>query len=240
VSGGRDASLVVNTDYQRERSMSFGPQCLSRCRWPRSLWRLLRYSLRHSMMGWLALGLLAATHEICVAAPAGAASDARTLSSASEVSTVRVGSSAQWPAALPARLTVGILEGGWPPFDIPQDGRLAGVSGDLLRALVGPNVVIETKTYPDMAKLLEAACAGQVDLLTSVARTPKRERCLSFTVPYFHSFASAVVRRDDTRYENPARLAGVSRSSAVLRVNVCCAMAFRARASSRSRARTKR
>ncbi|WP_241495812.1 ATP-binding protein [Paraburkholderia monticola] len=192
--------------------MTFGPQRLSRCRWPRSLWRLPRYSLRQLIVGWLALGLLAVTHEICVAAPAGAAPDAPTISSASEVSTVRAGSSAHlpaaFPAAFPARLTVGILEGGWPPFDIPQDGRLAGVSGDLLRALVGQNVVIETKTYPDMAQLLEAACAGQVDLLTSLARTPKRERCLSFTVPYFHSFASAVVRRDDTRYVNAARLAG--------------------------------
>ncbi|HEX3379490.1 MAG TPA: transporter substrate-binding domain-containing protein [Paraburkholderia sp.] len=130
------------------------------------------------------------------------------MSSASDVAAVRVGSGAPSPPSFPPRLTVGILEGGWPPFDIPQDGRLAGVSGDLLRALVGPNVVIETKTYPDMAKLVDAACAGRVDLLMSMARTPERERCLSFTAPYFHSFASAVVRREDTRYANPADLAG--------------------------------
>lgn len=108
----------------------------------------------------------------------------------------------------PARLTVGVLAEGWPPFDIEQGGRLTGVSGDLLRALVGPNVVIEAKTFPDMAQLLAAACAGDVDLLISVARTPERERCLSFTAPYFRAFASAVVRRDDDRYTNLAGLAG--------------------------------
>ena len=108
----------------------------------------------------------------------------------------------------PARLTVGVLAEGWSPFDIQQGGRLTGVSGDLLRALVGPNVVIEAKTFPDMAQLLAAACAGNVDLLMSVARTPERERCLSFSAPYFRAFASAVVRRDDDRYTNPAGLAG--------------------------------
>ncbi|WP_233846924.1 ATP-binding protein [Paraburkholderia sp. HD33-4] len=154
------------------------------------------------MVCWLASCLLAATHALCIAAPAGAES------ASSVISAVRTVSSASSPNAFPARLTVGILEGGWPPFDIPQDGRLAGVSGDLLRALVGPNVVIETKRFPDMATLTAAACAGDVDLLTSTARTPERERCLSFTAPYFHSFASAVVRRDDARYVNPADVAG--------------------------------
>ncbi len=141
-------------------------------------------------------------HAVCMAAPADAASESPL------VSAVRSGSAASSHLEFPVRLTVGILEGGWPPFDIPQTGRLAGVSGDLLRALVGPNVVIETKSFPDMTKLVAAACAGEVDLLTSVARTPERERCLRFTVPYFRSFASAVVRRDDARYVNASGLAG--------------------------------
>ncbi|NML30602.1 ATP-binding protein [Paraburkholderia antibiotica] len=121
----------------------------------------------------------------------------------------QAGTSAAPPATtLPAHLTVGVLEDGWPPFDIPQDGQLAGMSGELLRALVGPDVVIETKAFPDMTQLLAAACAGQVDLLMSAARTPERERCLSFTAPYFHSFAAAVVRRDDDRYASAAALTG--------------------------------
>ncbi|WP_233804183.1 ATP-binding protein [Paraburkholderia sp. HP33-1] len=159
-------------------------------------------------MHWLALCLLAATHAICMAAPGGVESEASAIVSVSAASAVHVRSLAPSPTAFPARLTVGILEGGWPPFDIQQDGRPAGISGDLLRVLVGPNVVIETKTFPDMAKLIDAACSGQVDLLMSVARTPERERCLGFTAPYFRAFASAVVRRDDTHYANSANLGG--------------------------------
>ncbi|MCC8404200.1 transporter substrate-binding domain-containing protein [Paraburkholderia sp. MMS20-SJTN17] len=159
-------------------------------------------------MHWLALGLLAAAHAICPAAPNGVESGAPAIASGWAASAVQVRSLASSPAAFPDRLTVGMLEGGWPPFEIQQDGRPAGVSGDLLRALVGPHVIIETKTYADMAKLIEAACSGQVDLLMSMARTPQRERCLNFTAPYFRGFASAVVRRDENRYANSADLAG--------------------------------
>jgi ABC-type amino acid transport substrate-binding protein len=110
--------------------------------------------------------------------------------------------------AFPAKLIVGVLAGGWAPFDMLQDGRLTGVSGDYLRALVGPNVVIEAQVFPDMPQLLAAACAGNIDLLMSVARTPERERCINFTAPYFRSSISAVVRRDGDRYASRRELAG--------------------------------
>jgi two-component system, NarL family, sensor histidine kinase EvgS len=108
----------------------------------------------------------------------------------------------------PAKLTVGVLAGGWLPFDSLQNGRFTGMSVDYLRALVGPKVAIEPKEFPDMPQLLAAACAGQVDLLTSIARMPERERCVSFTAPYFRSSSSAVVRRDVDGYGSPAQIAG--------------------------------
>ncbi|MFL9893551.1 transporter substrate-binding domain-containing protein [Paraburkholderia sp. RL17-381-BIF-C] len=117
-------------------------------------------------------------------------------------------SNSQSVAAFPAKLTIGVLAGGWLPLDALQGGRLTGMSVDYLRALVGPNVVIEAKAFPDVPQLLAAACAGEVDLLTSVARTPERERCLSFTAPYFRSSSSAVVRRDGDSYASPAQIAG--------------------------------
>ncbi|WP_144144299.1 ATP-binding protein [Paraburkholderia sp. BCC1884] len=110
--------------------------------------------------------------------------------------------------AFPAKLTVGVLAQNWMPFDGLQDGQLSGMSVDYLRALVGPDVVFETKIFPDMPQLLAAACAGNVDLLMSVARTPERERCLSFTAPYVRSTTSAVVRREADGYESPGQLAG--------------------------------
>ncbi|MFM0626490.1 ATP-binding protein [Paraburkholderia xenovorans] len=111
-------------------------------------------------------------------------------------------------ANFPAKLTVGVLANSWLPFDALQDGQLTGMSVDYLRALVGPNVVIEAKAFPDLPQLLAAACAGNVDLLMSFARTPERERCLSFTAPYFRSSTSVVVRRDSNSYGSPAQLTG--------------------------------
>ncbi|MFM0301174.1 transporter substrate-binding domain-containing protein [Paraburkholderia sediminicola] len=108
----------------------------------------------------------------------------------------------------PATLTVGVLANGWMPFDGLQDGQLTGLSTDYLRALVGPNVVIESKAFPDMPQLLAAACAGDVDLVMSVARTPERERCFSFTAPYFRASASVAVRRDGDVYASATQLAG--------------------------------
>ena len=68
--------------------------------------------------------------------------------------------------------------------------------------------VIESKAFPDMPQLLAAACAGNVDLVMSLARTPERERCFSFTAPYFRASASIVVRRDGDGYASAAQLAG--------------------------------
>jgi two-component system, NarL family, sensor histidine kinase EvgS len=99
----------------------------------------------------------------------------------------------QQGSATPATLTVGILAGGWPPFEVLNDGRLTGLSADYLRALLGPSVIIDQKAFPDMPHLLAAASAGKVDLLMSIARTPEREHSLSFTSPYFRASTSVVV-----------------------------------------------
>ncbi|WGS50364.1 transporter substrate-binding domain-containing protein [Paraburkholderia sp. D15] len=107
---------------------------------------------------------------------------------------------------VPAKLVVGVLAGGWLPFESLQDGALSGMSIDYLRALLGPDTRIEAQTFPDLPHLLAAACAGQVDLVTSIARTPERERCLKFTAPYFRSSVSAVVRRDGETYTTSTQL----------------------------------
>ncbi len=96
------------------------------------------------------------------------------------------------PSGFPARLTVGVLASGWPPFEMFQDGNYAGLSVDYLRAIVGTDVEITTQTFPDMKQLLAAVCANRVDVVTSIARTPEREHCLSFSAPYFRGSTSAV------------------------------------------------
>ena len=114
---------------------------------------------------------------------------------------------AQASGAFPARLVVGMLANGWAPFEAIDDGRLTGLSGDYLRALVGPDVVIETQTYPDMPRLLAALSSGKVDLVMSMARTAEREHSLSFTAPYFRASTSVVVRIDDKAVQDATQLA---------------------------------
>jgi two-component system, NarL family, sensor histidine kinase EvgS len=114
-------------------------------------------------------------------APAGAAS-ALPLSMAGEA------------AALPTKLIVGVVAGGWPPFDVLDGATLTGFSADYLRLAVGAGVALEPRIYRDMPALLAAACAGQVDVIMSLARSPLRERCLAFTAPYLSGATVYVTR----------------------------------------------
>ncbi|MEC5408279.1 transporter substrate-binding domain-containing protein [Paraburkholderia sp. MPAMCS5] len=148
--------------------------------------------LRRASMCVLVISLFVATQWATAAQPFG------------------VPASSTTEGAFPQKLTVGVLADDWLPFDALQDGQLTGMSVDYLRALVGPRVVIEAKAFPDMPQLLAAACAGNVDLLMSLARTAERERCVSFTAPYFRASTSAVVRRGGDMYEGPARLVGAA------------------------------
>ena len=117
------------------------------------------------------------------------------------------GNLAQPSGASPARLVVGMLVGGWAPFEEVVDGKVVGLSADYLRALVGPDVVIESRTFPDMPRLLEAASAGKVDLLMSIARTAEREHSLSFTAPYFRASTAVVVKADQQSVTDLTQLA---------------------------------
>ncbi|TDV37019.1 hypothetical protein C7405_103145 [Paraburkholderia caballeronis] len=108
----------------------------------------------------------------------------------------------------PPRLLVGVLADGWPPLEVLDGDRLTGFSADYLRLLVGTDVELVPKRYPDMPRLIAAACAGEVDLLMSVARTPERERCLAFTTPYLNGAAAFVTRSDDAdALTSPDRIA---------------------------------
>ena len=107
-----------------------------------------------------------------------------------------LGLSLMQPAmALPAKLTVGMLDNGWAPFTMLNAGRAEGIGMDFLHeALRGHQITYSVKGYPDMTSLLAALCAGQVDVVLNVAITPARRRCLSFSEPYFDGDAVVVGR----------------------------------------------
>ncbi|HEY4352827.1 MAG TPA: ATP-binding protein [Paraburkholderia sp.] len=106
-------------------------------------------------------------------------------------------SDARSAQTFPRKLTIGVLASGWSPFEEFDNGELTGLSIDYLRALAGPSVEFDVKTFADMPQLLAAACANQVDVLMSVARTPEREHCVAFTAPYFEASISVVTRVGD-------------------------------------------
>jgi two-component system sensor histidine kinase EvgS len=103
-------------------------------------------------------------------------------------------------------LTVGMIAGGWAPFDQLVDGKPAGLSIDYLRLLLADDVSVDAKAFPDMPALVQAACAGAVDIVSSISRTPERERCLSFSAPYFRAPTAVVTRKTDAAMLDRTRL----------------------------------
>ncbi|WP_232243430.1 ATP-binding protein [Paraburkholderia sp. SOS3] len=147
------------------------------------LYRSIGRSLRRWIVRALMLAALFAVYRAVFASPA--LIDAAPSSGARSTQT------------FPRKLTIGVLASGWSPFEEFDDGELTGLSVDYLRALAGPDVEFDVKTYADMPQLLAAACANQIDVLMSVARTPEREHCVVFTAPYFEASTSVVTRTDD-------------------------------------------
>ncbi|WP_321879996.1 ATP-binding protein [Paraburkholderia bannensis] len=95
---------------------------------------------------------------------------------------------------MPSTLSVGVVAGGWLPLEVLDGNTVNGFSADYLRLLVGPGVRLVPHVYPDMSALLAGACAAEIDIVMSVARSPQRERCLAFTVPYLIGNSAFVTR----------------------------------------------
>lgn len=84
------------------------------------------------------------------------------------------------------------------------DGKVRGLSVDLLDAM-RPMLTEPVTTLPaqPLARILEAAQRGEVDLISSLRPTPQRSAYLSFTAPYVKVPAVLVLPQGI----NPARLA---------------------------------
>ena len=74
--------------------------------------------------------------------------------------------------ALPPRLVVGVVAGGWAPLEIVDGATLTGFSADYLHLIAGAGVRLEPRVFQDLPALLAAACAGEIDIVMSLARTP--------------------------------------------------------------------
>jgi PAS domain S-box-containing protein len=154
-------------------------------------------------LGWrwlLALGLALAI------APAAASSRAALPAVTAPAAAHRLA-----PPAFPSKLRVGVLADGWPPLEVLDGERLTGFSPSYLRLAAGADLELVPVRFADMHQLLAAACAGEVDIVMSVARTPEREHCLAFTVPYLNGTVAFVTRKGDSEALSSRARLGYSR-----------------------------
>jgi two-component system sensor histidine kinase EvgS len=101
-------------------------------------------------------------------------------------------------------LTIGVLAGANAQSVTLVNGQPVGVSVDVLREVTGPHTRFESRVYPDIERLADAACNGDVDIVANVMRAADRKGCLTFTVPYFVDKSTTVARADGS---NEARFA---------------------------------
>lgn len=150
----------------------------------------LRFALFACLLFCLAMGGPVRAEQTGAAKPAGASIHASLQSGpAADFSTP-----ASEPGVFPKVLTVGIVAGGWPPFELLEGNTLSGFSADYLRLIVGARVKLVPRVYPNMTALLAGACAAEFDVVMSLARNVQRERCLAFTVPYLSGNVALVTR----------------------------------------------
>ncbi|MCC7633971.1 ATP-binding protein [Stenotrophomonas rhizophila] len=104
-----------------------------------------------------------------------------------------------WLDAHP-RIVLGTAGLNWAPFEYLQDGQLKGMGIDYLQALAPMlGVKVTVKVYPDLEALIEATCAGQIDVVINVALTAARTRCMVFTDAYVEIPVALVGRKHDQR-----------------------------------------
>ncbi len=96
-----------------------------------------------------------------------------------------------------AVITVGVLAAAADPSATIVRGAPSGVSIDILRELTGPNVRFDARAYSSMTEMIDAACAGDVDILANVSRAADHDGCLTFTVPYSYDQAILIARTAD-------------------------------------------
>ncbi|CAJ1832618.1 ATP-binding protein [Aeromonas salmonicida] len=103
-------------------------------------------------------------------------------------------------------IRVGLLVGGWGPYQQWDGHNGSGFSAELMTILAkNLDYQIEWKAYPDWNRLYAASCKGEVDILLDAFRSEERE-CISYTRPYYSSPTVVVVRHDSPFFQDVSAL----------------------------------
>ena len=97
----------------------------------------------------------------------------------------------------------------WPPFDFTLSGKPHGFGIDLMN-LISEYSGIQFQYINGFTwdQLVEMFSNGEIDLLHSLSRTPKREKKSYFSPPYFHSKNVFIFRQDTQETNNLKDLEG--------------------------------
>jgi two-component system, sensor histidine kinase and response regulator len=89
----------------------------------------------------------------------------------------------------------------WPPIDfLDEHGQRTGVTTEIMRRFEKQlGVRFEWRELGEWTRVIDAAKAREVDMLTSVGLTAERQQYLMFTQPYMW-FRSVIVVRDDADF----------------------------------------
>ncbi|CAJ1797164.1 ATP-binding protein [Aeromonas veronii] len=107
-------------------------------------------------------------------------------------------------------IEVGILVGGWGPFQ-QWDGKVAaGFSVELMEQLAKKlDYRIAWQVYPDWEAMYTDACHGKLDILLDAFNSEVRQ-CVTYSLPYYTSPTVVVVRQDSPLFRDVSRLQSAS------------------------------
>lgn len=110
----------------------------------------------------------------------------------------------------PAVMTVGVLAGGWGPFQ-QWDGKTAsGFSVELMEQLARKlDYRISWRVYPSWDTMYTDACRGELDILLDTFNSEERQ-CVTYSLPYYSSPTVVVVRQDSGLFRDVSRLQSAS------------------------------
>ena len=107
-------------------------------------------------------------------------------------------------------IEVGILAGGWGPFQ-QWDGKVAaGFSVELMEQLAKKlDYRIAWRIYPNWDAMYSDACRGKLDILLDAFNSELRQ-CVTYSLPYYTSPTVVVVRQDSALFRDVSRLQSAS------------------------------
>ncbi|WP_368563439.1 transporter substrate-binding domain-containing protein [Pseudoxanthomonas sp. UTMC 1351] len=107
-------------------------------------------------------------------------------------------------------IVVGLYDSGWPPFELLKNGQPEGLAYDYLTDLAERlGLEVRTRRFSSWSDMLQAACAGEIDVLMNLSLTPERTRCVVFTRQYVEVPVALVGQPRDSRLTADADLKGV-------------------------------